>query len=563
MTGPLPRPLLVALLATQLAALAGAQPAAPVLRGGDPLLARLAARLPPTLEKNRKRFTGQTGPVDGFGAGEAYPQVWLRDSATLVPLSRWLCPRATLTSWLEEHLAAQNPDGSLNDWIAAGPPEAFREWAPRVRALAAPAGVTLSADTNTTEADQESSAVLAAHEVFAATGDVAWLFEPVAGQPLLKRLDRALRFVLERRFDARRGLIENALTADWGDVSPAYPDQRAIYLDERTPRAVGLYTNALLVRAARALAVLHSHAGDGISAAFWWQKADELGAAVQGLLWQETRGFYRMHLVTTPALAPGFPETADVFPLGGNAVALLAGLGDERQVARVLAAAEERRLRNRLATIAGTLLPPLPRGAFQHPVLREEWQYQNGGEWDWFAGRLLTAAFQRGHAAWARRQLQAVAAAVERAGGLYEWRSRDGRGRGSASYAGSAGALGEALVAGLYGVTLTGGRLDLAVRLGDEAGALELRPPDGRPGVRYDYRFERAGGRAVLSLDSDAPVPGTLALRLPAGWRPVSLERDGQPLAFEERRVGEDLYAVAATGWGRRRFELVASRAPR
>ena len=94
---------------------------------------------------------------------------------------------------------------------------------------------------------------------------------------------------------------------------------------------------------------------------------------------------------------------------------------------------------------------------------------------------------------------------------------------------------------------------------GDESFAT----PDGRPGVRYDYRFERAGGRAVLSLDSDAPVPGTLALRLPAGWRPVSLERDGQPLAFEERRVGEDLYAVAATGWGRRRFELVAARAPR
>lgn len=552
-----------ALLAATLALPAGAQPPA-VLQAGDPQLLRLAARLQPTLQKNRKHFTGQTGAVDGFGAGEAYPQVWLRDSATLLPLARWLYPRAALASWLEEHLAAQNPDGSLNDWIAAGPPEAFREWAPRVRALSAPPGVTLSADTNTTEADQESSAVLAAHEVCAATGDVTWLFKPVAGQPVLRRLDRALRSVLARRFDARRGLVENALTADWGDVSPAWPDQRAIYLDERTPRAVGLYTNALFTRAARALAQLHSLAGDGAAAAFWWQRADELAAAVQGLLWQEPRGFYRMQLVTTPQLAPGYPETADVFALGGNAVALLASLGDERQVARVLAVADQRRREHGLATVAGVLLPPLPRGTFPHPVLRDEWQYQNGGQWDWFAGRLLTAAFQRGQAGWARRQLQAVAAAVEQAGGLHEWRARDGRGRGSASYAGSAGALGEALLSGLYGVSLRGERLDLSVRLGDEAGGLELRPPDGRRGVRYDYRFERAAGRALLTVDSDAPVPGTLALRLPEGFRPLKLERDGQPLAFAERRLGEDLYAVAATDWGRHRFALsVARQRPR
>lgn len=549
------------LLAAALGATAPAQPAPALLRGGDPQLLRLAARLQPTLEKNRRRFAGQTGAVDGFGAGEAYPQVWLRDSATLLPLSRWLYPRETLASWIEEHLAAQNADGSLNDWVAAGPPEAFREWAPRVRALPAPPGVTLSADTNTTEADQESSAVLAAHEVWAATGDVAWLFQPVAGQALLKRLDRALRSVLERRFDARRGLLENALTADWGDVSPAYPDQRAIYLDERTPRAVGLYTNALFVRAARALAQLHALAGDGVSAAFWWQRADELAANLQGLLWQEPRGFYRMQLLTTPRLAPGYPETADVFALGGNAVALLAGLGDERQLARLLAVADQRRREHRLATIGGALLPPLPRGTFPHPVLRDEWQYQNGGQWDWFAGRLLTAAFQRGHSAWARGQLEAVAAAVERAGGLHEWRSRDGRGRGSASYAGSAGALGEALVAGLYGVSLRGGRLDLSVRLGDEAGGLELRPPGGRFGVACDYRFERAAARALLTVESDAPVPGTLALRLPPGFRPVALERDGQPLAFTEQRVGEDLYAVADTAWGRRRFTLRVARA--
>ncbi len=84
MTGLAPAVLLAAALASPVPA----QPAPPLLRGGDPQLLRLAARLQPTLERNRRRFAGQTGAVDGFGAGEAYPQVWLRDSATLLPLSR-------------------------------------------------------------------------------------------------------------------------------------------------------------------------------------------------------------------------------------------------------------------------------------------------------------------------------------------------------------------------------------------------------------------------------------------------------------------------------------------
>jgi len=35
---------------------------------------------------------GRTGLVRGFGAGTLYPQVWLRDSATLIPATRFLLP---------------------------------------------------------------------------------------------------------------------------------------------------------------------------------------------------------------------------------------------------------------------------------------------------------------------------------------------------------------------------------------------------------------------------------------------------------------------------------------
>jgi len=65
-----------------------------------------------------------------------------------------------LTTWLEEHLSFQGKDGSLNDWIAsggavelsAGSAQSERDLSNTQRRD------HISADKNTTEADQETSA---------------------------------------------------------------------------------------------------------------------------------------------------------------------------------------------------------------------------------------------------------------------------------------------------------------------------------------------------------------------------------------------------------------------
>lgn len=524
---------------------------------GEPALSQLQALLRPTLDANRKRFRGRLGEVDGFGAGAAYPQIWLRDSATLLPLTRWLYPREALTSWLEEHLAAQQADGALLDWIAAGDAARFREWAPRARDVYRVAGVVLSGDTNTTEADQESSAVRAAYQAFLAGGDVGWLRHDVAGEPLLHRLERALGSVYERRRDARTGLIVNALTADWGDVSPTYADQRAIYLDPRTPRAVGLYTNALFVQAARELALLHAHAGDGVGAARWVARAAEIGAAVEGLLWQERRGFFRMQLVLTPPLAPRFPDTAGVFALGGNAHALRAGLASGARALRVLDVADERRRQYGLATVGAVLLPPLADGAFAHPAMARAWHYQNGGQWDWIAGRFLLAAYEAGDSERATAQLAAIARRVTQAGGLHEWYTRDGRGQGSATYAGAAAALAQAAIEGLFGVRLRLERLDLRVRLGERDGSLRLEQPSTGTRVAYRYACRRAARRLTLEVDSTARTPGTLAVRLPRGTRATGVTLDGAAAAWRAETIGRDEFAALdGVKWGRRRVDV-------
>jgi hypothetical protein len=523
---------------------------APLYETGLTELDHLQALFAPALAANLKRFAGRERQVTGFGAGSQYPQIWLRDSATLLPLARWLYDREALTSWLEEHLAAQAENGALRDWIAAGPPAAFREWAPRVQALGPTGASMLSVDTNTTEADQEASAVRAAALAFEATGDVAWLLKPIAGQPLLRRLERALAYRLEGR-SIRDGLIESALTADWGDVSPSYPDQRAIYLDERTPRVVGLYANALAVQAARDLAGLCAHVGDGACAAHWQARATALAATSARTFWQPRLGFFRMHVLTTPELARGFPDSHASFALGGNTQALLAGLATPAQAARVVANAEARRRRYGLDSIAGVVLPPWPAGTFAHPALARAWHYQNGGQWDWWSGRFLFAAFRAGQSELALAQLRVVARRVVRSGGLYEWYDRAGSGQGSATYAGAAGALAQALYEGLFGVELRLGRLDLRVRLGAQPGMLRLFQPASGTRVSYRHVPELARRRLRFEVTSNAPTAGTLALRLPAGWSARAVQRDGQALAFERESVGADRYVVMATAWER------------
>lgn len=507
--------------------------------------------LRPTLDANRKQLAGRTGTVQAFGAGERYPQVWLRDSATVIPLARYHYPAAYLTSWIEEHLANQAADGSVDDWIALGPPSAFARDAPRAREVFRAGAAVLTADKNTVEADQESSAVLGVCRAYAATGDRSWLRKPIAGVPLLDRADRALGFLLAKRFDPALGLVTSGFSADWGDVSPVHADQRAIYLDERTPVVAGLYTNALFLEAARCLAGLHGAVGDAAGGRRWTSAADGVAAAAQRHMWQEARGFYRMHVPLGPAPLSG---DAAIFAMGGNAVALLAGIGDARHARRIFAAADERRRRFAVSTIAGTLLPPYRAGSFLHPALREPWTYQNGGQWDWFGARLVLAAFRHGESARARRWLGELAAKAAKNGGLHEWHTRDGRGRGSPTYAGSAGALAAAVFEGLFGVSLSADELVLTVRLGDVAGRIHLYQPANDTFVAYRYQASRR--LLMLDYDSNHKRPGRIAVRLPKGRRVLRVSVDGRPAASKTETVGVDRYAVIDTGWGPHRLEV-------
>src|SRR5258706_15974737 len=86
-----------------------------------------------------------------------------------------------------------------------------------------------------------------------------------------------------------------------------------------------------------------------------------------------------------------------------------------------------------LSTVAGVLLPPYPQGFFKHPAVREEYYYQNGGQWDWFGARFLLAELGRG---WSARGYGKLVGIGNKAGtkkGLYAWHTREGQGMGNSN----------------------------------------------------------------------------------------------------------------------------------
>jgi hypothetical protein len=308
----------------------------------------------------------------------------------------------------------------------------------------------------------------------------------------------------------------------------------------------------LFVQAARCLGDLHQTLGDTAGAERWRKAAAAVTAAGNRHLWQETRGFYRMHV---PIGATTLPDDSSTFAMGGNATAILSGITDEGQARRILAVAEARRRRFGVSTIAGTLLPPYRAGLFAHPAMREPWTYQNGGQWDWFGARLVLAAFEHGQGAMARRWLGELARKAQRNGGLYEWHTREGEGRGSGTYAGSAGVLAAAVFEGLFGVSLSAEELSLTVRLGPEPGRIHLHEPATDTFVAYGYQpSERA---LVLDYDSNHRGRGTVGLLVPSGRRVLRMALDAKPVPLRTRSVGRDLYVLADTSWGAHRLEAV------
>ena len=490
------------------------------------------ARVPETLAKNHKTFAVPDGVIEGFGAGEAYPQIWLRDSSWIVDAASADYPKEALISWLDLHLARAAGNGRLRDWVAGGTAAAFREWAPRVEEKGG-----IAWDTNSNESDQEPSASLAWCRIERLLGGKAE--DTPARDARITRLVKAMDALGRDRTDPKTGLIWSGLTADWGDVSPVHPDQRAIYLDEKTPRTLSLYSNVMAFAALDCLASLE---GPTVRREALSARAAKLKDRIRSGFWMKDRGFFRIR-IDLDLVPPGFADDADRFALGGNALAALFGVADDAEAGSIFDAAERLRTANRFSTISTTLIPPYPGGVFQHPAMREPYRYQNGGQWDWFGAALVQAEFERGRSESARAHLDQIATRVLAAGpGLHAWYGQEGSPQGSPAYAASAAAIHNAIVKGLLGVTRSAEGYRITVRAGETLLPFELK---SRAAATVLTLRQTVGPSAIeVQVEGASPLREICSLvpknRMPADSSALDA---AQPRSI--RRIGADTLMCA------------------
>jgi hypothetical protein len=369
----------------------------------------------------------------GLNAGKGYRAVWIRDLNTFIDVSLAANPPAPLRDALLTFFKMQGPEGDIVDGYrpVSGtlPEKPYRE---------TPLAPGLWAHKNTVEVDQETSLVQAVYKYVTATGDRTILDEQIDGRSVRDRLAFAMQYLLKERFDKQHGLIWSGTRADWGDVQPE--NNPGVWLDASSHRSLSVYDNAMLVLAINDYLAL---AGPSTpDAAQWTKTRDGLKRNIRKYLWdkKDQKFFPHVYLAGSPFPAD-FDENAINYH-GGTAVAIEAGVLTPKEIAHALKRMDDDVREAHAATIGLTLYPAYPLGYFKNPGMTKPYTYQNGGDWDWFGGRMVQVLIEEGDIADAYREIRPMIDRAIRVNGFYEWWTPDNQPRGSADFRGTAGVLG-------------------------------------------------------------------------------------------------------------------------
>jgi len=367
----------------------------------------------------------------GFNAGDGYREVWIRDYNTFIELASQVFPKEELKENLLVFLRMQGEDGNIIDGFT--PIEkvgkvaydfSYSKLEPRY-----------AAHKNSVETDQESSLVQAVYKYIQLTGDSSILREKVGDKIVAERLEWAMDFLMQHRFNRQYGLIIGATTADWGDVQPEHG--WGVDLDANTHPAIDIYDNAMLVIALNNLTEMVPE-----SRTKWEPIRDSLVQNTRKHLWDSKTQKFIPHLY----LEKGSPFPADfnendIFYFGGTAIAIEAGLLSREEIKASLEEMVKRVKQAGAASIGLTLYPPYPKGYFENKIMNPEYSYQNGGDWTWFGGRMIQQLIKNGFVQEAYEQIQPMVMRVKENNGFFEWYSVDNKPRGSGTFRGEAGVL--------------------------------------------------------------------------------------------------------------------------
>jgi hypothetical protein len=367
----------------------------------------------------------------GFNAGDGYREVWIRDYNTFIELAAQVFPKEELKENLLVFCRMQGDDGNIIDGFTpiekVGPVAydfSYSKLEPRY-----------AAHKNSVETDQESSLIQAVYKYIQLTSDTTILTETVGDKTVAERLEGAMDFLMQHRYNVQYGLIIGATTADWGDVQPEHG--WGVDLDANTHPAIDIYDNAMFVIAINNLTEMLP-----ATKVKWEPIRDSIGQNCRKHLWDNEKKKFIPHIY----LEKGSPFPADfneneIYYFGGTAIAIEAGLLSKEEIKISLGEMVKRVKQAEAPSIGLTLYPPYPEGYFANKIMNPEYSYQNGGDWTWFGGRMIQELIKNGFAQEAYEQIQPMVKRVKDNNGFYEWYSVDNKPRGSGTFRGEAGVL--------------------------------------------------------------------------------------------------------------------------
>ncbi|MEG1544015.1 MAG: hypothetical protein RR382_05760 [Tannerellaceae bacterium] len=373
----------------------------------------------------------------GFNAGSGYSQIWARDMNTFIEIACEESNPKDLRNAILLFFALQQPNDEMIDGYVLKEDFTWYDSTPYY-ADAAPAHVAFK---NTVETDQESSLIQIVGKYIRKTGDSSILADTVAGKTVLERMDLMIDYLLRERYNEQYGLIYGAMTADWGDVQPN--DDFGCDMNEHSVPAIDVYDNAMLIIALDYLQEM-APATEAIRVKRWKELRTHLAEQVRTHLWDAKRQKFIPHIyLATSPIPADFDELA-IHYHGGTAIAIEAGLLTKEEITVVNAQMLENVRLSGMPSIGLTLYPVYPDGFFTGGMA-QAYNYQNGGDWTWFGGRMIQQLAANGFVAEAYDEMRPMIDRVILNKGFYEWYGKGGVPSGSGHFKGSAGVLAKAI----------------------------------------------------------------------------------------------------------------------
>lgn len=371
----------------------------------------------------------------GFNAGDGYREVWIRDYNTFIELAGQAYPKEELKENLLVFFRMQGQDGNIIDGFT--PIDKVDKTSEDF--IYSEVESRYAGHKNTVETDQESSLIQAVYKYIQITGDSSILKEQVANKMVATRMEEAMEFLMNHRYNQQYGLIIGATTADWGDVQPEHG--WGVDLDANTHPAIDIYDNAMFIIALNNMIEMLPQTKEK-----WGKIRDDIAKNSRKYLWDEQKQKFIPHLY----LEKGSPFPADfdesqIYYFGGTAIAIEAGLLSKEEIKSSLDEMIRRVKEAGAPSIGLTLYPPYPEGFFANKIMNPVYSYQNGGDWTWFGGRMIQELIKNGFVEEAYQQVQPMVKRVKDNNGFYEWYSIDNKPKGSGTFRGEAGVLYKAI----------------------------------------------------------------------------------------------------------------------